>query len=76
LAAPLAIPMEKIPLEHPPVRDIVAFRSDLPGSESEGSQKNVQLLARNRVVTAMAGPDRIPGRWTRKKILATAAAAR
>jgi hypothetical protein len=41
-----------------------------------GIGKNVRLLARNRVVTAMAGPDRIPGRWTRKKMLATAAAAR
>jgi hypothetical protein len=41
-----------------------------------GIGKNVRLLARNRVVTAMAGPDRIPGRGTRKKMLATAAAAR
>jgi hypothetical protein len=47
------------------------FRDRNPGIE-----KNVQLLARNRVVTAMASPDRIPGRWTQKKMLATAAAAR
>jgi hypothetical protein len=54
-------------------------RSASIGSSGIGipeSEKNVRLLARNRVVTAMAGPDRIPGRWTRKKMLATAAAAR
>jgi hypothetical protein len=32
-------------------------------------EKNVRLVSRNRVVTAMAGPVRIPGRWTRKKCL-------
>jgi hypothetical protein len=42
---------------------------EIPGSESRKSQKNVRLFARNRVVTAMAGPDRIPGRSARKKCL-------
>jgi hypothetical protein len=37
------------------------------GQRRPKRKKNVRFLARNRVVTAMAGPDRIPGRWTRKK---------
>ena len=37
-----------------------------PGSESRESRRNVRLLSRNRVVTAMAGPTGIPGRGTRK----------
>jgi hypothetical protein len=37
------------------------------GQRRRQAKKNVRLLARNRVVTAMAGPDRTPGRWTRKK---------
>jgi hypothetical protein len=39
------------------------------GQRRPKRKKNVRFLARNRVVTAMAGPDRIPGRWTRKKCL-------
>jgi hypothetical protein len=35
-------------------------------AEAPQAKKNVRILPRNRVVMAMAGPDRTPGRGTRK----------